>query len=283
MYEKPAGPLSIKGVVDDAMRLYRASFNRAWVPALIMQIMITGALVYVRIRSPELVDAGGLAFDIRKVAPSLLLLYLVAVLVSLIFSNAITAQLLAVREGRELSIGDSVAVGASFLLPTFGMALLLGGLGGVITVAAAASLALLPNQARGLMTILFVLLAGYLVGRIFLASVPLIGDRAGVLGSISASWRVTRRHWWRGAAIMTVVLLLFVVAMFAMQLCAGLLYLVVRSGTLTGMLAVQLVSAVIQAATVPFFNAGFVSTFYDLKLRMQGQERAARVEPISNP
>lgn len=82
---------------------------------------------------------------------------------------------------------------------------------------------------------------------------------------------------------MTVVLLLFVVAMFAMQLCAGLLYLVVRSGTLTGMLAVQLVSAVIQAATVPFFNAGFVSTFYDLKLRMQGQERAARVEPISNP
>lgn len=283
MYEKPARPLSIGGVVDDTFRLYRASFNRAWVPALIMQLMITAALVYVRLQSPELADAEGLAFDLRKVAPSLLVVYLLAVFVSLIFSNAITAQLLAVRERRDLSIGGSIAVGAGFFPPTLGMAFLLGGMGGLVTVAAGASLAALPSLAQRLLAVMYVLLAGYLVGRIFLASVPLIGDRAGVLGSIRASWRVTHRHWWRAAAVMTVVLLLFMLALFGMQMCAGLLYLVVQSGTVSGLLAVQLVSAVIQAATVPFFNAGFVSTFYDLKLRSQGTDLAARVEVLDNP
>jgi hypothetical protein len=283
MYEKPAGPLSIGAVVNDAFRLYRASFNRAWVPALIMQLMITAALVFVRLQSPELVDAEGLAFDVRKVEPSLLVVYLLAVFVSLVFSNAITAQLLAVRERRDLSIGGSIAVGARFFPPTLGMAFLLGAAGSVITVIAAAALALLPSTTQRPLTILCMLLAGYLVGRIYLASVPLIGDRAGVLGSIRASWRVTRGHWWRASIIMSVVLALFVLALFGMQLCAGVVYLVVRSGTVSGLLAVQLVSAVIQAATVPFFNAGCVATFYDLKLRGQGTGLPDRVEALDNP
>ena len=41
----------------------------------------------------------------------------------------------------------------------------------------------------------------------------------------------------------------------------------VRTDTMAGLLAIQLVAAVIEAATVPLFLAGFVATYGDLRLR----------------
>jgi hypothetical protein len=82
---------------------------------------------------------------------------------------------------------------------------------------------------------------------------------------------------------MTSVLGIFIGGLLVLSLFGAVVNLLVRSGTLPGLLAVQLVAAVIQAALVPFFNAGFVSTYFDLKLRAQKPDLAARVGAFGNP
>ena len=189
MYEKPAAPLSIGGVLEDAFRLYRASFNRAWVPALILQIILTGALFILRIQRPELFDTQGMMLALDGVDPSIMVFYLVAFTGSLIFSNAITAQLLAVRNGQDLSIGGSLATGMRFFLPTLGMALLLSPIGLVGAFVAGAPVA---DLLRSALAALYALLAVYLMGRVYLAGIALLGDGTGVVGAVRTSWQLTR-------------------------------------------------------------------------------------------
>ena len=43
MYQKPAVPRSIGGVLDDSLQLYKASLPSCWLPALLVSL-VTGAL-----------------------------------------------------------------------------------------------------------------------------------------------------------------------------------------------------------------------------------------------
>ena len=54
MYTRPTAPRAIGGVIDDAIRLYRASFRSCWPIALLSSIVTTGMSLYVLSLFPAL-------------------------------------------------------------------------------------------------------------------------------------------------------------------------------------------------------------------------------------
>ena len=54
MYVQPSAPRDIGGVIDDAIKLYRASFRTCWPIALIASVISAATVLYVVSRFPAL-------------------------------------------------------------------------------------------------------------------------------------------------------------------------------------------------------------------------------------
>src|ERR1700689_3262546 len=111
MYVRPTAPRDIGGVIDDAIKLYRASFRTCWPIALIASVASAATLLYVLSRFPEIAtmrDPAQLWELVR--APSVWTWYVALSVVSLVLVSAIIACQNALAAGAApLSVGQSLA------------------------------------------------------------------------------------------------------------------------------------------------------------------------------
>jgi hypothetical protein len=261
-YELPAAPLSIGGVLDSAIRLYRDSLRRSWPLALLYAAALGIFGVVWALALPQAI--GPAAKDPRQIlaamfTPGMMLGLVIASLVSLVFYGALVKTLSAWSQGNQsLSMRNAIAAGVRRL-----PAILLG--------------ALISTLAIGIGFILLIVPGVYLFGKMPLWMAAVFVDDLSAIEGLRASWRLTRGRWWRGAAIITVAVIMIYVFALAFGLIGGAIGALAHLGLTGRELLNQLFSVASNMIVLPMFAAILIVMYHDFKLRDEGGDLAARM------
>src|SRR6185312_11562312 len=228
MYTRPTAPRSIGGVLDDAIRLYRAAFSRCWVLSLgggvlsaivgVWQArqMATLPLAGLSARNPASMAALGSAMArLGRVehSPMLWLNYFILMLVWLVFRAAIIRRQDAVASGRTDSLGEALGYVVR-RLPELAIA----GLVFVLAISVGFMLFLAPGV--------------WLWGSLQLWLVAAASEDLGPFAALGRSWRLIDRHWWRTSATVAVAWIIVLVLGLAGGLFTGIAAALAHGGDL---------------------------------------------------
>ncbi len=296
-YVAPTAPQSVGGVLDDWLRLFRESFSRCWILALIAAVA-DAYQQFVLIPHmpapglPPLEYFSRLAQTYR--GPQVLLTDLVFWgLLLVVYGAVIIQQLSVVRGNAPRSPG--AALGASlghFLQMLLGVVIVLlcgGVVGAGIGIGAAVLIPLYHTVTAWLVfsvvILALVVAAIYVSVRLQLWLVALFDKDIGGLAAIGHSWRLVGGHWWRTTGIGFVA----GIVIWVLSLVFGLVATVVAglfavSGGVESFLYhlrfVAVISAFAQLLTVPLLTAAWVAIYHDLTLRREGTDLSARAEAL---
>jgi len=279
MYVRPTAPRDIGGVIDDAIKLYRASFGTCWPIALIASVISAATVLYVVSRFPALAtlrDPAQLWELVR--APSVWGWYLVLSIASLVLLGAIIACQNALAAGAPpLGIGQALA--AAFarlhrqLLAIVLWALYFGSIAVVMLLP-------LPLILKFLAAIVWLVYAVYLWGRLQLWVVALFAEPVGTLRSMAISWDLIRGHWWRAATILTLGVIIVLIITMVFSFLAGLVFVMIHVDALSLIIGNQLIGAAERVFVTSMIPALMVAMYYDFKLRREGGDLAARAKSL---
>jgi hypothetical protein len=281
MYVRPTAPRAIGGVIDDAIRLYRASFRTCWPIALISSVVTAGITLYVLALFPALTTVRDPALMWQMFKPSPLWSWLlIPGIASLVLLGAVIACQNALAAG-----STPMTVGMA-LITAFGRLhwLLLAVLLWIIFIGSAVGIALVPVDPvlRILGVFAWAFLAIYLWGRLQLWMVAIFAEDVGTLRALAISWRLIGGHWWRSAMILTVGIIIVLVIAMLFGFLGNLVFVVVRVDPLSLLMGNQVISAVERVFVTPMIPAVLVAMYYDFKLRREGGDLAARTKSLQS-
>ena len=254
MYAKPTAPQSIGQVLDGAFRLTRASLSRTWPLALCSALVGALASIY-QIFS-------GLELTAVYRSPVYWGLYVVGIVASLLFVSAIFLRI------------DFVASGAA--TEPNPLAAALRKLPGAFVLAVVYALAIVVGT-------LLVIVPGILFSISLMLSLPiLLLDGQGPFASLRASHRLVWGHWWRTFSIISIGGVIVLVLYFVVAFAGGILGAIVgaRDPVIASIVVLVVVIALVSVAITPFFSSLVLNVFWELKLRREGGDLAARAEAI---
>jgi hypothetical protein len=261
MYVKPDAPASIGGVLDSGFKLMREAFGKvvglAIVASLVSQLPSVALMGSVD-------PATGLPSDSAPaMGMGLLIVVVISMLVSLVLYGAIVGRMHAVHSGRDMTVGEAFSLGMGCMLPLAGFFILYG-----LAVVGGSLLLLVP----GLILAVSLMFGSYL----------LIIDRCGVIESLKQSHRLVWGYWWRTTALLGIAGFIMMVAYTLMGFAAGLAMVANPEALDAGgfSLTSTLVTAVLGGLLTPVFYGLTLATFYDLKLRREGEDLASRIDAI---
>ncbi|MGH8217540.1 MAG: hypothetical protein ACREUT_03065 [Steroidobacteraceae bacterium] len=270
-YVAPSAPQSIGGVIDDAIRLFRASWSRCWLLAVIpglAGVLFTLALpisvpTNVKPSLVSILHTYASMFTLRVVG-----LYVLITIVSVIFQGAVLAREAAIAAGHETaSAADAVGIGLRRVLW-----MILGGILFSIVVLIGFVALIVPGI--------------WLWGRLMLWVPALFVDDQNAIDGLGTSWRLTRSNWWRCTAIATVAIIIaFVLALvfsFAGSIAAGIVGAPSHMGLRTRTLLIQIFSLAGNAIYIPLIAAMWIAMYKDLRLRREGGDLASRAAALGN-
>jgi hypothetical protein len=279
MYVKPTAPRPIGGVIDDAIKLYRASF-RTCLPIALIGSVITGSVSYYVISSfPALESLRDPAQIWQMLKPSpLWTWFLLPGIASLLLLGAIIACQNALAAGAG-PMTVLQAIGASLHRLHW---LLLAVLLWVVFICSAVGIALIPISpaSRVLGVLAWIVFAIYLWGRLQLWMVALYAEDVGTVRALGISWRLIEGHWWRAAMILTVGIVIVLVISLVFGFVGGLVFIVHSVDPKSLIMDNQVVTAVERVFVTPMIPAVLVAMYYDFKLRREGGDLAARTKSL---
>jgi hypothetical protein len=299
MYVMPSAPQSIGGVIDDAIRLYRNSFSRCWLLALVPSALYGAVMLAAARAAPHYGVTGGQGAQILATQQAFgrgMLGYFAIVMVLMIaFQGAILVRQAAIARGDEsISLARAVATGFA-RMPLFILSLMLfylGLMGGVIVIMLVVALPVgwvlnhqhllvRPVMTAGMVVIVLIPML-YLMGRLLLFAVALFVDRKGPKDALTTSWQLTKGHWWRAMAIIGVGTVIITVLFIVIAVLNDVFAFVTHFGSSYRLFAFPLILAVFYTFMYPMGPALFVAMYHDFKLRREGGDLAARVGALNS-
>jgi hypothetical protein len=309
MYHRPTGPRSIGGVLDDSIQLFKASFTRAVIPALLTSAVVIVELLVEMMSGAALGTPGGLgglmgAGAAMAAAPGSAVLSLLGSLLNVVLYGAIVLIIIGVARGDPPKFGAAFAaawrrfgamLGASILVGLIGaLGFVLAcipvflNLSGLPTGAAFPQIIarLMPQILESLVLLLPVI---YVLSRLMLYSVPLLGESQSATESIATSWRLIGGNWWRTTTIVFVLgLIVYVLTLIVIAIAGTIAAFIVGSRTASPQAAViagaivGIATAITKVISSPLIAAMFVVIYQDLQLRKGGGDLEARLGALPN-
>ena len=260
---QPDQPQSIGGVLDISFRLYKASIGSVWPLALLMILASSPQTVFTLMQGDTGVDpadplsALAMFKDVRY-----WLVTLLGVVLTLWVVAAIYAKEHAIGVGEELSNGEALQRALGSTIPLVIMTILFA-----LAVAVGMVLLVVP----GMILMVSLILGTNLV----------VIEGNGPLAALTGSHRLVWGNWWRTTAILTVGFVIVIVIYFAVLMLVGIVLPLIGFGSsdpfMFAMITTFLVGAVINLLVTPYYVALLISIYWDLKLRKEGGDLAARV------
>jgi hypothetical protein len=273
LYSKPSAPRSIGGVIDDGFRLGQAAFSKTWPLALAAEILAALPLLIFKLQNGAEDLGDEQAYLMLSQSPKYSILYMVLAFVWFGLQNAVIVQTVGVAASTPRSLRKSVLSGFRLLPRTllFWLLMALGFL--LIATCFIIPGRLLGDTGRVVLLALSVIPLGFYFGRIFLASSILVVEDIGAYASLLRSWHLTEGHFWRSSAILSLLSVIFIVAALLAglltSLAAGVVTAVLGARSALTLALVELLSAALTMAFMPFTSAILLSIYYDLRLRKQ--------------
>jgi hypothetical protein len=284
---RPTQPQSVGGVLDTTFQLYKASVVKVIPLSLLMVVAASPPTIYIFTQGGSS-PSDPFAMLRLMGSPGYLVATVASWIATLLIVAPFAVKLTAIADGNDVSIGTAFGR----VLPRL-LSLVLTLICYQIVVALTLVLAAVPYFAmgRGATSILLglVLLAPAIVLSVSL--VLFIGtnlfDGKGPIAALGASHRLVWGNWWRTTAILGVGFIIMVVMYTIAALLVGVLVplVVIGGGTenfaLIGMLSGVLIDVVMNVLMAPFYIGLFLAIYWDLKLRKEGGDLAARVGSLN--
>jgi hypothetical protein len=296
-YVAPSGPLTIGGVLDNWLRLFRASFGACW--ALALLAAVAAALVDLTLTPP--LGATALQNYVHywsgMRSPTTLLADLVFWLVSLaVYGGVLTQQTALVRGAETFSFGDALTKGLrripQMLLGGVLIALIIGAICIPFVIGAVVLIPVLRHSPLAILiaapaAIALIILFIYVTVRLQLWMAVMFSENLGGASSLGRSWDLVKGQWWRMTGIGFVAGIVIWILSLAVGALGGL---VIGLASIHGVTPdvlfrrAQLIGTAAQVArllTMPLLTAVWLAMYQDVKLRREGGDLAARAEALS--
>ena len=260
---RPSQPQSIGGVLDVSFQLYKASIGSVWPISLLMIFASSPPTLYMIMKGGGVADPANpyAALEVMS-RPGYWLAYVLSLLMASWVLGAMYIKEHAIAVGEDMSIGGALQASVGRVLPLLFTTILYG-----IAVAIGTLLLIVP----GLILAISLLPAFCVV---------LFEDK-GPLGALSGSHKLVWGDWWRTSVILTVGFIVVAVAYFAVFAVVGVIAPLVGLGArdvfFYSLVTGFVVGGVVNLLLSPYYIALTLSIYWDLKLRKEGGDLAARV------
>lgn len=265
MQTQLTGPRSIGGVLDDAVRLYRKALPAIWPLTLAMAILIGIPSIVLGLKTGGVPPTSAQSTEAIKAlltSPSSWLAYAIVTLIYMMIYNALVGMLDTVAHGDQPSLSESLRIGAS-RLPRVALA------------------GLLLALAVGIGSILLLIPGIYLWGIFQLVFIPIILEKAGVFQAFGISRRLIQGYWWRTVTISSIALVMLMVVSVILGLISGVSMAFVKIfDPITLLIIRQVVGVIVSTLIGGFLPSVLLTIYYDLRLRHEGGDLAARVDAL---
>jgi len=301
-YVAPSAPLSIGGVLDNWIRLFRTSFAGCWAFALaaaaagaVAQFMYTPTLPTPGLR-PLQAWMQLSQFSSGESGPGVFLVDILLGFITLLAYGALLTQQEAVVRGEEpFALGAAFTKGLrripQMLLGFIVLILIIvaifipvGIVGGVLYPLRQMPLVML---CLGVIAVSVVILLIYVLVRMQVWMAVMFSENLGGPSSLGRTWELMKGHWWRVTGIAFVSgVVIWVLSMATGGMIGMVIGFVGIRGTSPDLLVrrVQIIGAAGEVArllTMPLLTAVWLAIYQDLKLRREGGDLAARTEALS--
>jgi hypothetical protein len=150
----------------------------------------------------------------------------------------------------------------------------------VVVIALAATGMSSPIAFTAVAILLFIVPGSVIAVWLFFGPYAAIIDRLGPLTSLRYSRAITRGHWWRTTALVTIIAIILMVVYMVVAIAATISAIANPEAIAAGQTPwyIQFViSPLLSAVGVPLSYSMFLAIYYDLKLRREGGDLAARI------
>lgn len=258
---QPAQPQSIGGVLDTTFQLYKASIAKVWLICLLAAVGSSLPSVYMVVKGFGNPDDPTAILGVMS-SPGYWLTYVLGISISLWTMGALYLKLHSIGVDAEIGIGEALQSALGRVLILLIMTILFG-----IALVVGLVLLIVP----GIILMVSLMLCFNLA----------LFEGRGPIASLTGSHNLVWGNWWRAFAIVSVGFIVVFVIYFAVALVVGVVMPLIGLGMsdpLAGALVTALViGAVVSIVVTPFYIALSISLYWDLKLRKEGGDLAARV------
>jgi hypothetical protein len=263
---RPDQPQSIGGVLDVSFRLYKQAIGSVWPLSLLIVLASSPQTIYMLMRGSTPVDPTDPLASLAMFQSSG---YWGAALLGFVLTLWVVAALYArehaIGVDEDLGNGAALQLALGRLLPLVGMTFLFG-----LAVAVGMVLLLVPGM--------------ILLVTLILATNLLVIEGKGPIEALTGSHRLVWGNWWRTTAILTVGFIVVVIIYLALAMVIGIVVPLTGIGSsdpfIFGLVVSFLVGAVINLLVMPYYVALLIAIYWDLKLRREGGDLAARVNAL---
>lgn len=284
MYTLANAPQGIGRNLDNGFRLLFAGIGSA---ALLLLIMIViDAVLFVVMGSSFFMmmaqmEKGQMPTSgIGSVAGFFILL----TIINMLFNNALISKYGAVAYGEEQSLGGAIAKGARKILPVIIYAILYSIIVGLSSLPLVILMALLkPTGVLAAVIVVLGIIPPMILGlSLYFGAFLIVIDDRGIFESISASHKLVWGNWWRTLLYLSIIILIMLAVVLAIQLVFGLLTAFLAhagpgTGNMTFIIVLQVVNQLVSLIFMPVMIALIIPYLHDLKLRKEGGDLSGRI------
>lgn len=262
---QPSQPQSIGGVLDTSFQLYKATFVKMIPLSLLM--VLAGSLQYIYMFSQGGNPADPFAMVNMMQSWGYWLTTLAGMVASTWILSAAYLKIGAIGRGDDLGIGSALQASLT-RLPAMVVMLLLF----ILAIMIGSILLIIPG------IILMVSLALCFNTGLF--------ENKGPVAALSESHRLVWGNWWRTLVILTVGVIVILVIYLIAGLIIGIVAPLLVVGGAEDVLLFTMVSSILVGLLMgllvtPFYISLAISIYWDLKLRKDGGDLAARVGALN--
>lgn len=260
---QPGQPQSIGEVLDTAFQLYKASVIKVWPICLLLVVVSSPPSVYMIVQGGAN-PADPLAAMAMMSNPTYWLIYAFSVILTLWAVAALYVQQHAIGTDENAGTGAALQTALGRTLPLVLMTILFA-----IAVAIGSILLLVPG---------LILMVSLMLG----ANLLIIEGR-GPLASLKGSHSLVWGDWWRTAGILTIGFIVVLVVYSAAGLLVGIVvpFIGAADVLMFALVSGVLIGVVMNVLVTPFYVALLIAVYWDLKLRKEGGDLAARVGALT--
>lgn len=293
MYQAPTRPLTIGEALDDGLRIYRETFTRVWLYALLAGVAWLPATFAANQMDPN-----------DPSLTSVVLLFVTGIvftLSSFVFLSMLIARMQSIVAGDTMSFGAAAARGLrrapAYIVAgiLYGLMIMLAMFMAIMITALIAGVlvgafgmtddAVLGPILIALIAILIALVpTAYLSITFYFYNYAAVLDGKGPFAALGYSVRLITGNWWRTAGILTIAVFIIGVAYIVVIVIAGAVEISTLTGTALpgwiGPVLDYIIAPLFQVLLLPLFYALPLAVYNDLKLRREGSDLAARIAAV---
>jgi hypothetical protein len=264
---QPTQPQGIGGVLDTTFQLYKSSLGTLWPVCLLLSAVAAPPSIYLMMNGGTSAGAAGAAQMLAAMSdPVYWLIYLVSVAAMMWAIGAIYLKQYAIGTDQDMSIGAALQASVGRIVPLLLMVILFS-----IALIIGFVLLVIP----GIILLISMMLATGLV----------MFEGKGPVDSLIGSHKLVWGNWWRTFAILSVGGILVFVIYMAVALVIGVITPFIGLGMddllMYTLMSTLLIGVLMNVLVTPFFSALLIALYWDLKLRKEGGDLAARVGALN--